>query len=168
MMNLPLAYGYFDSPVGNLLVAGDGEELHLISFPEGSRTKQPMKIWRRDDSVFESVFKQLAAYFAGELVQFDVPLRFSGTDFQKKVWTALLDIPFGQTWSYGQLANEIKRPTASRAVGAANGANPIPIIIPCHRVIGADKALTGFGGGLETKEFLLRHEGVLETQAQLF
>ncbi|MFK8033757.1 MAG: methylated-DNA--[protein]-cysteine S-methyltransferase [Hyphomicrobiales bacterium] len=168
MTNLPLAYGYFNSPVGNLLVAGDGEELHLISFPNGSGATHPKENWRKDESVFDAVFTQLAAYFAGELIQFDLPLRLKGTDFQNKVWTTLLEIPFGRTWSYGQLASCIKKPNASRAVGAANGANPIPIIIPCHRVIGADNSLTGFGGGIETKEFLLKHEGIIETQPSLF
>lgn len=168
MTKLPLAYGYFDSPVGRLLVAGDGDELHLVSFPSGSRTKQPKDDWRRDDSVFANVFEQLAAYFAKELTRFELAIRPTGTDFQSKVWAALLEIPFGQTWSYGQLAAKIEKPTASRAVGAANGANPIPIIIPCHRVIGADKSLTGFGGGVETKEFLLKHEGIIETQPLLF
>lgn len=165
---MSLAYGYFESPVGNLLIAGDGEALHFISFPKGSRTKQPLDDWRRDNVVFKNVYAQLAAYFAKELTEFDLPLQLSGTNFQNKVWSTLLEIPFGETWSYGQLARHIERPTASRAVGAANGANPIPIIIPCHRVIGANNSLTGFGGGVETKEFLLEHEGAIETQSSLF
>lgn len=167
MTEMSLAYGYYESPVGDLLVAGDGEALHLISFPKGSRAKQPKGDWHRDDALFKNVYAQLAAYFAKELTEFDVPLRPSGTSFQNKVWTKLLEIPFGETWSYGQLAANIGKPTASRAVGAANGANPLPIIIPCHRVIGADKSLTGFGGGVKTKEFLLRHEGIIEIQPLL-
>lgn len=119
---------------------------------------EPRPEWRRDDALFKEAFTQLAAYFAGGLTTFDLPLHFAGTAFQKTVWRALIDIPFGETVSYGALATTIGRPTASRAVGAANGANPLPIIAPCHRVIGADRSLTGFGGGLETKSFLLDHE----------
>ena len=99
--------------------------------------------------------RQLAAYFAGTLTRFDVPLDFQGTDFQKSVWTALLTIPFGETRSYGEIARQIGRPSASRAVGAANGRNPLSIVAPCHRVVGAGGALTGFAGGLEVKRRLL-------------
>lgn len=119
---------------------------------------EPQQEWRRDDAFFKEAFAQLGAYFAGQLTRFDLPLRFAGTAFQKTVWRALIDIPFGETVSYGALAATIGRPSASRAVGAANGANPLPIVAPCHRVIGADRSLTGFGGGLETKSFLLDHE----------
>ncbi len=94
----------------------------------------------------------------GDLTRFKLPLRFAGTAFQNKVWTALCDIPFGQTVSYGALASRIGKPTASRAVGGANGANPLPIVVPCHRVIGSDRSLTGFGGGIQIKKFLLAHE----------
>ncbi len=153
-----LAYGYFDSPVGPLLVAGDADQLHLISFPTESRTKISQAGWHREDSLFVEVFGQLYAYFAGELTQFDLPMRLAGTAFQNKVWTALCDIPYGETISYGGLASRIRKPTASRAVGSANGANPLPIVVPCHRVIGSNKSLTGFGGGVETKRFLLAHE----------
>ena len=153
-----LAYGYFDSPIGPLLVAGDSDRLHLISFPTESRTKQPQADWCRDESLFVEAFRQLDAYFAGELTRFDLPLRLAGTAFQNKVWTALCDIPFAETISYGELASRIGKPSASRALGGANGANPLPIVVPCHRVIGSDKSLTGFGGGIETKRFLLAHE----------
>lgn len=118
----------------------------------------PRQEWRRDDGLFEEAFAQLTAYFTGELTRFDLPLTFTGTVFQKAVWEALIDIPYGETVSYGALAATIGQPSASRAVGAANGANPLPIIAPCHRVIGADRSLTGFGGGLATKSFLLDHE----------
>lgn len=167
MPDSALAYSYYDSPIGSLLVAGDGDCLHLISFPSGSRTKQPLQDWRRDDTAFTEVFSQLGAYFSGELKQFDLPLCFAGTDFQNSVWTALCDIPYGETISYGILAARIGRPKASRAVGAANGANPLPIVVPCHRVIGADKSLTGFGGGIETKRFLLEHEDTSGLQYRL-
>ena len=153
-----LAYGYCDSPVGRLLVAGDADRLHLISFPTESRSYEPQAGWRRDDALFGQAFEQFHAYFAGELTQFDLPIRLAGTAFQNKVWAALRDIPFGETTSYGALAARIGRPTASRAVGGANGANPLPIVVPCHRVIGSDKSLTGFGGGIEIKRFLLAHE----------
>ena len=153
-----LGYGYFDSPVGPVLVAGDADQLHLIQFPTETRTNPPRADWHRDDSLFRAAFGQLRAYFAGELTRFDLPLRLAGTAFQNKVWTALGEIPYGATISYGALASRIGRPTASRAVGAANGANPLPIVVPCHRVIGSDKSLTGFGGGVETKRFLLAHE----------
>jgi len=162
-----LAYGYLDSPVGRLLVAGDGERLHCISFPTGRRARQPTGHWRRDDDLFSEAFAQLRAYFAGELTRFDLPLHFSGTDFQNAVWSALRDIPFGETVSYGELAGRIGRPGASRAVGAANGANPLPIVVPCHRVVGTDGSLTGFGGGVATKRFLLRHERGTADAAQL-
>lgn len=153
-----LAYGYLESPVGALLVAGDEAGLHCISFPRGDRAVAPRQEWRRDEALFENAFAQLAAYFAGALTEFELPLHFAGTPFQKAVWRTLIDIPYGETMSYGALAAAIGRPSAARAVGAANGANPLPIVAPCHRVIGADRSLTGIGGGLETKRFLLEHE----------
>ena len=150
-----LSYTHMDSPVGRLLLAGNAEALHFLSFPSGHKAFGPKPAWQPDDAPFQEVKRQLAAYFSGALRQFEVPLVLTGTDFQKRVWTRLQTIPFGETRSYGWLARQIGRPTASRAVGAANGANPIPIIIPCHRVIGTNGALTGFGGGIETKKFLL-------------
>ena len=105
--------------------------------------------------------RQLDAYFAGELTMFDVRLELEGTEFQRSVWRKLSAIPYGETWSYGQLATELGKPTASRAVGAANGNNPIAIILPCHRVVGSTGSLIGFGGGLPTKDFLLRHEAAV-------
>ncbi len=151
-------YTYYDSPIGALLLAGTDKALHLLSFPTGSRTKQPADGWRENAATFAPVIAQLKEYFAGTRQEFDLQLELSGTDFQKDVWLALAKIPFGQTISYGEMAKRVNRPKASRAVGAANGANNLPIILPCHRVIGANKTLTGFGGGLPTKEFLLRHE----------
>lgn len=167
MNALKLAYRYLASPVGDLLAARDGEILHYLSFPTGKRSLKPAETWFKDTDGFDHVSAQLDSYFNGELTTFDLPLHLTGTEFQKSVWMALRDIPFGRTWSYGALAERVGNPKASRAVGAANGANPIPIIIPCHRVIGANKSLTGFGGGLETKEFLLKHEGVLEDAPRL-
>ena len=157
-------YGVFDSPVGRLLIAGDADHVQRISFPREHRAKPPPGGWRREDSLFAEAFRQLDAYFAGALTRFDLPVRFAGTAFQKRVWTALCDIAFGETTSYGALAARIGRPSASRAVGAANGANPLPIVVPCHRVIGADGSLTGFGGGVEIKRFLLAHEQRVSAQ----
>lgn len=162
-----LAYSYLETPVGHLLVAGDGTCLHRIGFPAGRRASGPGEDWRRDDRLFSETFAQLRAYFAGELTRFDLPLYFAGTDFQNAVWSALRDIPFGVTVSYGELAGRIGRPGASRAVGAANGANPLPIVVPCHRVVGADGSLTGFGGGVEIKRYLLSHERALAGTRQL-
>ena len=157
-LSATLAYGYLESPVGALLVAGDDDGLHCISFPREGVPVAPRQEWRRDEARFKGAYAQLSAYFDGKLRTFDLPLRFTGTDFQHAVWQALMDIPFGETMSYGALATMIGKPGASRAVGAANNANPLPIIAPCHRVIGADRSLIGFGGGLETKTFLLNHE----------
>ncbi len=158
-------YGYFDSPVGRLLVAGGADHVRRISFPSEHGDKPPPAGWRRDESVLAEAFRQLDAYFAGALTRFDLPLRFAGTAFQQRVWSALCDIAFGETTSYGALAARIGRPSASRAVGAANGANPLPIVVPCHRVIGADGSLTGFGGGVDIKRFLLAHERRVSARA---
>lgn len=155
-----LRYSYHQSPLGPLLMAGDEDALWYLSFPTGSKTRQPEANWQQDDGFFSEVSRQLDAYFAAELQQFELSLHYEGTEFQRTVWQALHTIPYGETLTYGELAMRIKKPTASRAVGAANGANPLPIITPCHRVIGADRSLTGFGGGLESKSYLL----VLEKQ----
>lgn len=157
-MSTQVFYTIYDSPVGGLLLAGTTRALHVLAFPTGPRVRHPQKDWKRDAAPFAEVASQLDDYFAGKRETFDVPLHLNGTDFQKQVWRALPDIAFGETISYGELARRIGRPKASRAIGAANGANNISIILPCHRVIGANKSLTGFGGGLAAKEFLLRHE----------
>ncbi len=135
--------------------------LHYLSFPNSPKAFRPRSDWHQTDAPFSEVRRQLTAYFNGELRQFDLPLFLEGTVFQKSVWRHLSTILFGETQTYGQLAATIERPKASRAVGAANGSNPIAIILPCHRVIGGNGALTGFGGGLPTKEYLLTHEGAL-------
>jgi len=151
------------SPIGRLLLAGDEKGLRRISFPEGKGAVGPQADWVRDDDALRDVVRQLQAYFNGELREFDIPLQMEGTAFQRGVWRALQDIPYGETISYGELARRIGNPKGSRAVGLANGANPVPIIVPCHRVIGANGSLTGFGGGLRTKEMLLGLEkGQLE------
>ena len=163
-----LVYSYLDSPVGQLLLVADADHLRMISFPAGSRRQEPAAEWRRDDTWFPQTTAQLRAYFDGELTRFSLPLLFDGTPFQNAVWQALCQIPYGTTTSYGALAKTIGRPKASRAVGAANGANPLPIVVPCHRVIGADNSLTGFGGGVDVKHFLLTHEKAEGYQGRLF
>ena len=151
-------YTTFESPVGTLLLAGDANGLRLVSF-ESSKHAVPLQAaWRQDKTPFGEVIRQLQAYFRGELKEFDLPLALGGTEFQLRVWNSLRTIPYGETISYGQLAERIGNPKAVRAVGLANGSNPIPIIIPCHRVIGSDGSLTGFGGGLSTKKMLLELE----------
>jgi methylated-DNA-[protein]-cysteine S-methyltransferase len=155
---MTIYYSYLSSPIGDLLLAGDGDNLHLLGFPEGKMRTRHQTLWCPDDSVFTEVRSQLNAYFADELQDFDLPLAPQGTEFQTSVWKALTTIPYGSTRSYGQIAEQVGSPKASRAVGAANGQNPIPIIIPCHRVIGSTGKLTGFGGGLPTKVALLNLE----------
>jgi methylated-DNA-[protein]-cysteine S-methyltransferase len=147
-----------ESPVGELLLAGDRVRLKLIHFQSGPHAHTPPADWLRDPAPFASAVSQLAEYFAGRRRTFDLPLAPRGTEFQQTVWAALTRIPYGSTLSYGELARRIGKPQASRAVGLANGANPLPIVVPCHRVIGADGSLTGFGGGLDAKRKLLALE----------
>ena len=145
-----------DSPVGPLLLAGDQDALHVLAFGVGTRPREIDASWQPDvKGVLRPIRKELDRYFAGKLKQFSTPVAFSGTPFQNAVWQELRRIPYGETISYLELANRIKNPKAVRAVGLANGANPIAIIVPCHRVIGANGSLTGFGGGLPTKRALL-------------
>jgi methylated-DNA-[protein]-cysteine S-methyltransferase len=158
---MQLEYTYMDSPVGQLLLAGKGEVLHYLSFPTGKMCFKPKLDWNYHAAAFSQARHQIDAYFAGQLKQFDLELAPHGTEFQMQVLGALQKIPFGEIRSYKDIAQAIDRPKAMRAVGAANGRNPIPIIIPCHRVVGADGSLTGFGGGVDTKAFLLRLEGAI-------
>ena len=155
------AFTHVDSPIGRLLLTSDGSALTGL-YMEPSRKAQSTAGWVEDAAVppLAAAVRQLTEYFAGSRRDFDLPLRLQGTDFQQRVWRELTEIPFGETWSYGQLARRIAKPSASRAVGLANGQNPISIIVPCHRVIGADGSLTGYGGGLERKSWLLAHEGL--------
>ena len=143
------------SPVGPLLLAGDGEALSVIGFPAGRGARGPEPTWVRDDDRFSAAVVQLREYFEGTRRTFDLDLAPGGTAFQRQVLDALLTIPYGETRSYADVARQVGRPAAVRAVGAANGRNPLPIVIPCHRVIGRDGSLTGFGGGLDAKRFLL-------------
>jgi methylated-DNA-[protein]-cysteine S-methyltransferase len=154
----PIFYTHVESPVGRLLLAGNPDGLRSVSFAVSKRAETPQENWIADKAAFPEVIRQLRAYFAAELKEFDLPLAMDGTQFQLRVWRALQEIPYGGTTSYGQLAAKIGNPKAMRAVGLANGRNPIPIIVPCHRVLGSDGSLTGFGGGLENKQKLLALE----------
>jgi len=151
-------YCYLETPIGELLIAGEDGALSMIGFPKGSMRREPEPDWIFNENNLAHACDQLSEYFAGERKEFDLPLKLNGTEFQVSVLEALQDIPYGQTTSYGEIAKRIGRPKAVRAVGAANGRNPIPIVVPCHRVIGSTGDLTGFGGGLDTKEALLRLE----------
>lgn len=151
-------YCYLATPIGELLLAGDDEALSLVGFPEGKLRYKPEPGWIRSEAPFSAARKQLIEYFAGKRRAFDLPLKLTGTEFQLRVLDELQRIPYGETASYGDIAKRIGRPKAVRAVGAANGRNPIPVIVPCHRVIGSNGSLTGFGGGLGAKQSLLRLE----------
>ncbi len=158
-------YAFLDeTPVGRLLVVGSDSGLKHIAFSKAhfSATElQPREDWELSPMRLQEPLKQLRAYFSGKLKNFDLPLKADGTDFQKKVWHALLQVPFGKTASYGEIAASIGSPAASRAVGMANGKNPVAIVVPCHRIIGGNGKLVGYGGGLDYKRALLRLEGVL-------
>jgi methylated-DNA-[protein]-cysteine S-methyltransferase len=147
-------YRMIDSPIGPLTLAGEGSVLPNLRMVD--QTYEPDRAdWMLDDRAFPDAVAQLEAYFAGELQEFDLRLEMTGTTFQRTVWNALRTIPYGETRSYGEIAEQIGSPNAFRAVGLANGHNPIAVIVPCHRVIGANGSLTGFGGGLERKSALL-------------
>ena len=151
-------YRWLDSPFGRLLISGDDTGLRSIFFDREGRRCTPGSDWIRDDASHAEAVRQLGAYFEGRLKEFDLALAPHGTEFQLEVWRALVEIPYGETASYAEIAARIGRPEAVRAVGAANGANPLPIVVPCHRVIGADGSLTGYGGGLDLKASLLALE----------
>lgn len=162
-------YQFIDSPVDPLLLAADEHGLKLIEFHTPRHPMSRLADWSEGDNpVLQATRVQLDEYFSGARKQFDLPLAPQGTPFQTEVWHTLATIPYGETISYAQLAQRVGKPTAMRAVGAANGRNPLPIVLPCHRVIGADGSLTGFGGGLPTKQFLLELEGALEPAEDLF
>jgi methylated-DNA-[protein]-cysteine S-methyltransferase len=157
---MPVTYWHqMESPVGALLLAGSATALAQVYFQSGPHPRQPAPDWRRAAAPFADVVRELEEYFGGERRTFGVPLAPHGTPFQLSVWQALRAIPYGETQSYGELARRLGCPAGARAVGLANGANPLPIIVPCHRVIGADGSLTGFGGGLAIKRALLALEG---------
>ncbi len=151
-------YTYTESPIGPLLLTSDGSALTGLHFSTGDKARGAEAGWERREEPFRKVVKQLQEYFDGKRKEFDIQLQPNGTDFQLAVLDTLQQIPYGETWSYREVAEQIGNPKAVRAVGAANGRNPIAVIIPCHRVIGAGGDLTGFGGGLPAKEYLLALE----------
>jgi methylated-DNA-[protein]-cysteine S-methyltransferase len=161
---------YVESPIGRLLLTTDGTALTglYMNLYRNKPSKLPAlgDEWSQNATIdpLPAAARQLNEYFAGKRREFDLPLRMAGTEFQQRVWRELTKIPFGETRSYGQLAKRLNNPNGSRAVGLANGRNPIAIVVPCHRVIGADGSLTGFGGGIERKEWLLSHEGLPRTR----
>jgi len=152
-------FALFESPIGTLRLVGDSSGLRRLDFVEGSTNVSGIDAdWVEDAAAMDDVIEQLGAYFAGERVEFDLRLAPRGTPFQRRVWDALLRVPCGQTCSYGDVAQRLGQPGASRAVGAANGRNPIAIVIPCHRVVAADGTLGGYSSGLKRKRWLLDHE----------
>jgi methylated-DNA-[protein]-cysteine S-methyltransferase len=162
MSETRIHYAGTDSPLGELLLVGDKRALCGLHMQEGRRPARIDPEWVQSDEPFSEVFAQLGEYFEGRRKQFDLRLAPSGTPFQLRVWSALREIPYGRTASYGEIARKVGVPSAPRAIGVANGLNPIGVIVPCHRVIGADGSLTGYGGGLERKRLLLDLEaGVL-------
>ena len=153
-------YTYVDSPVGRLLLCSDGVALTGLYMDVPGHTPRSLEqgVENAAAEPLRDAARQLGEYFAGDRREFDLALRLEGTDFQRRVWKVLTEIPYGETWSYGQLAKRIDNPKGFRAVGLANGRNPISILVPCHRVIGANGSLTGYGGGVERKQWLLAHE----------
>lgn len=151
-------YTFVGSPIGQLLLAGEGDALSTLAFQTGPKARGAGTDWVREDARFAEASRQLREYFAGERRVFDLDLAPSGTPFQLSVYDALARVPYGETVTYLDLAKEIGNPKAVRAVGGANGANPLAIVLPCHRVIGSSGSLTGFGGGLEVKRYLLELE----------
>lgn len=160
---LTLTCRTIDSPVGPITVAGRDGVVTTIRLPGQDHEPVGWEGWVEDPTAFEGAVAQLQEYFDGERTSFDFPMELVGTDFQRAVWAALCEIPYGETWSYGELAARLGKPGAARAVGLANGRNPIPIVVPCHRVIGADGSLTGYGGGLDRKRVLLDLEQARST-----
>lgn len=159
-----MIYSYMESPVGRLLLAADRGVLKVIAFSSGRRARGADPAWERRDEPLRRIKRQLGEYFAGERQHFDLPMAPDASPFQQRVLAALQAIPYGETRSYKDIALGLGDVNAVRAVGSANGSNPIPIVIPCHRVIGSNGSLTGFGGGLEAKRYLLdlerRHSGL--------
>jgi methylated-DNA-[protein]-cysteine S-methyltransferase len=158
----------YESPIQSLRLVSDGRSLTGLYMMSEKHLFASQSDWVEDDSValFAEAKEQLSAYFAGTLTEFDLPLQMQGTPFQQSVWEALKTIPYGTTMSYGELAQQLGQPKASRAVGLANGRNPVSIVVPCHRVIGANGKLTGYGGGVERKQWLLNHECLIFMKQQ--
>ena len=168
-MTEPIIFTVMDTPLGQILLAGSEQGLAQVSFQDGKSPLFPAIHWRRDDLFWTTAVSQLNAYFAGERQTFDLPLAPQGTPFQQQVWAFLQTIPYGRTTTYSAIAHELGNPKSTRAVGAANGRNPLAIVVPCHRVIGSNGKLTGYAGGLRFKEALLGLErnGRIEVGQQL-
>ena len=162
------AHHLVESPLGQLTLVSDDGALCGLYMPKHSHPPKPADLGPLATTGFEAIAEQLAEYFAGERIEFTMPLALHGTDFQRRVWTLLQKIPFGSTRSYAELAQELGNPAAIRALAAANGRNPVSILVPCHRVIGSDGSLVGYAGGLKRKRFLLEHEGAITPAATLF
>ncbi len=156
-----LQYRYVDTPIGRLMLAGTDRALKRIEFEEGKSTRGPEVEWSETKRGLGDAAQQIRDYFAGKRRHFDLDLDPEGTEFQRRTWNALREIPYGATSTYADIARAIGKPTAVRAVGAANGRNPLPIVVPCHRVIGSDGSLTGFAAGTDIKRRLLQLEGAL-------
>ena len=158
-----MKFRYVESPFGDVLLATENETLRWLSFARGPKAIRPPRNWVEDerDPLLKEAKRQLAGYFAGRRKEFALPLDPQGTSFQRRVWRRLLKIPYGKTLAYSELARRIGKPAAFRAVGAANGQNPISVIIPCHRLVGKGGQLTGYGGGIERKRALLKLEGAI-------
>lgn len=165
MLRRVTRYAVIASPIGELVAWGHEGTLAGLGFADSPKSARIDPVWLRDDDAFSGLVEQLGAYFAGQRTRFDLELETGGTPFQRRVWDALQSIPYGSTTTYGELAAELGLPRAVRAVGSANGRNPISIVIPCHRVVGADGSLTGYGGGLERKRWLLAHEASVAAAA---
>lgn len=157
-MTAATCYTHFESPLGQLVIQGDGQFITGLYMTEHKGWHGPTGTRLEHDPLFAMAGTQLSEYFAGKRREFELPVRLAGTPFQQHVWRELVRIPFGETISYGELARRVGNPAASRAVGSANGRNPVSIIVPCHRVIGANQKLTGYGGGIERKQWLLNWE----------
>jgi methylated-DNA-[protein]-cysteine S-methyltransferase len=156
-------YAVVSTPIGDVAVWGEDQTVMGLGFADSPRTVRVDAAWPRDDGAFPRTAEQLRAYFGGQLTRFDLTLETGGTPFQRRLWAALQEIPYGETVTYAALAVELGEPRAVRAVGAANGRNPVSIVIPCHRVLGSDGQLTGYGGGLPRKRWLLAHERAYAT-----
>lgn len=160
-MSTKLYYQKTQCPFGTVHIYADDQHLKAVFFKPWNKVLT-QDLLNKSNPVIEQTQRQLDEYFKGQRAEFDLPIKANGTNFQQTVWQTLCKIPFGETWNYGQLATAIGNKNASRAVGAANGKNPISIIVPCHRVIGANGTLTGYAGGLKIKEWLLKHEGIIQ------
>lgn len=165
MAGSPLAYRIIDSQLGAILLAGDERGLAILNFQAGTSPLAPARTWREEPTAFAEAAHEIGAYFSGELSRFDLTLNLTGTEFQLRVWQELTRIPYGETASYAEIARAVGSPKAVRAVGSANSLNPIPLIVPCHRVIGSNGRLTGYRGGVELKRKLLELEMITSGKA---